>query len=1502
MFSDHHTQIKEVFDYLLNVDQTLEGLDGPKALRLAKTYASSLSDTQEERYEDSFEGLDEDFQAQVEWLICDPKLKALGRAMYELMKDSCNSFTQMRPGTEKLVSLLDLTCSTWTENVMHEKASLEDTTQTKWPLDYLESVWKEVTQESQAQQWIDGIVCLSVVLNYIIGNSDAFVVDLYSSWLTLLLSQRVGENYPPYLNESIALHLSLPISTLILSSAVYDKGDGSERIEVTQHLFPLKRLFANKLALRALFCDENGTDFLKRLIDRVSYLTRKEEQENLESLLNTLFDTCSQIGHCIQSQPRLVYGLDKVYWFNAWAPGSPLMMTPLMLVAHLVLKIILNAAAGSVRPGIVVSANLRNIRQQAAFAIFKGLLQNCSVLLSGPQSLSAQIVLLEDEDTEGDCEDDVDSENAGDEQGHQEADCDGDETPRKPTKSRTSRKALRKQGYPKLLNASLDPVFSFLAQLILTAPEKRDLRDRLLVMVTNFLKDRSDSPHFSAFFIKFVMLMNKLTYAERASIRILALEMLTACIDTNDIIFRSMKTFGWIQHIYIARCSDISAQMRNRALELLSQFLSMVEARLQRIPSLLVWLQAQSAAETHQTLDGSGSASQQNSVDKSTETRDCENRFDLAAVLVVLNLRVLDEKSIVRKSCINLLLSVFSLLTKLEPSGLHPQIFTLVPKTLLTVLRDDSGLLVRQRFISFLSALFGMFEQCLEIRKFVVDCWLTLVMDSEESVANRARESFKSSILDAITNELRIFWKVQSKSEVADYDQFAIISLLTHLLAEGDAAERFIRVLTSLSHFYRSDTILLMRAICQEAPDPLPDLPQGLLRILNCCLVTLKLIDFPSGSKLSLGSSLVHYIHRKQLLSSNVDVDTLTLVLDILYKVLPYDSCLEAKQLLMDLIKESFQKLNCHPCLVGPMIKLYFILLPDSTTYKEEISRLVQTCRRHLSTLRSSQTSTSSDSTLHPTHAAVVMQIAGFCYVMASQVSSSNKTAQYLKEIAEPMATIMLSLASNAFKKYQAPNLTPYQGSEVTSNPQLVTSDSWIEDVPCWLRAIALASASQILLNHEGVAKRLISKLMEAGTSVAATRNDHGTTVSNLAFAGFDFALKMTSLMDPYFPLMSSFLANQSLSPFARLQILALLFQLTAQDFLKPRGLLTYHFLSALGDPDDHVRELAEQGVSSVLKPRVRDLVFTNFVELVCFSTGFYTHPTIKCALDVHPICSDMCDSKTLCVQNFNMSSNEYRRYQTYSAILSMASDQSKHLLTLKILSNFLAPFINSRNEMRADQTFPLPVDKSEPAGLALSDILRVLSCAELKLSFAQAQSRTNRDGTDEQPLGEDTEADKAEREVKAKEDRHITKEFLKQAVLPVLLSLRKGLQEAKSALQRDIYDCIASLLFEYRSELDDFVVDQHLMHLLKRSYDEGHSMVPATTMAQETETDSYRSFEEHFFNADFQSRYSRKPLLSSSNPQTLSRRSSLILQLSSPFTVLPVQSVTPGVSTLIAT
>lgn len=252
-----------------------------------------------------------------------------------------------------------------------------------------------------------------------------------------------------------------------------------------------------------------------------------------------------------------------------------------------------------------------------------------------------------------------------------------------------------------------------------------------------------------------------------------------------------------------------------------------------------------------------------------------------------------------------------------------------------------------------------------------------------------------------------------------------------------------------------------------------------------------------------------------------------------------------------------------------------------------------------------------------------------------------------------------------------------------------------------------------------------------------------------------------------------------------------------------------FSILSSLGDPE--VRWLAEKAVCCIISPRARELVTGYFLELVCFVCGYLSHPIIRLALDIHPMARSLGVVEEICIQNFCLKGQDVRREWIYSYLLSLAGEHTKVEITNQILNDFIPSFLGGKNG--DDRTrIPIPLSRDSPDGLALADILRILSSSDLRVTFALANTSTN----DETAGTEDEVA--AVRERTAKFNRALLKEYISKNVVPLLISLRGALQEKNSALQKDIFECLCRILFEWKDELEEMVHDAHLVGLLKRS------------------------------------------------------------------------------------
>lgn len=87
-------------------------------------------------------------------------------------------------------------------------------------------------------------------------------------------------------------------------------------------------------------------------------------------------------------------------------------------------------------------------------------------------------------------------------------------------------------------------------------------------------------------------------------------------------------------------------------------------------------------------------------------------------------------------------------------------------------------------------------------------------------------------------------------------------------------------------------------------------------------------------------------------------------------------------------------------------------------------------------------------------------------------------------------------------------------------------------------------------------------------------------------------------------------------SSLVRRHAIVLLTQLVLEDYVKLRGPLFYRLVCAIADPDDDVRQCAEQAVLAALGQRSRGLLHAKFVEVVLVLTGCACQPAFSHLLE----------------------------------------------------------------------------------------------------------------------------------------------------------------------------------------------------------------------------------------------------------------------------------------------
>eukprot|EP01053_Blabericola_migrator_P001946 Blabericola_migrator_1__1945@NODE_152_length_12797_cov_95_608720_g133_i0_p5_GENE_NODE_152_length_12797_cov_95_608720_g133_i0NODE_152_length_12797_cov_95_608720_g133_i0_p5_ORF_typecomplete_len241_score49_22DUF892/PF05974_12/6_7e03DUF892/PF05974_12/0_49DUF892/PF05974_12/1_5e03Globin/PF00042_22/0_28_NODE_152_length_12797_cov_95_608720_g133_i081388860 len=178
----------ELFGAIANVEPSVENFNGPKAYQLTRAFAVSINtdDTSDSVLDRDSEYIDEyerEFQSRLEACIGDPKLKRFGKAMMNIMRDSCERLDQLRGVCERLGALLDSVTTAWVETVAAQHQS------PTYPLDMLSKIWAETFKSHETPTdwifWMDGFIAMCLSINSFMEDDHTFTIMLYSSWLAV---------------------------------------------------------------------------------------------------------------------------------------------------------------------------------------------------------------------------------------------------------------------------------------------------------------------------------------------------------------------------------------------------------------------------------------------------------------------------------------------------------------------------------------------------------------------------------------------------------------------------------------------------------------------------------------------------------------------------------------------------------------------------------------------------------------------------------------------------------------------------------------------------------------------------------------------------------------------------------------------------------------------------------------------------------------------------------------------------------------------------------------------------------------------------------------------------------------------------------------------------------------------------------------------------------------------------------------------------------------------
>jgi len=148
-----------------------------------------------------------------------------------------------------------------------------------------------------------------------------------------------------------------------------------------------------------------------------------------------------------------------------------------------------------------------------------------------------------------------------------------------------------------------------------------------------------------------------------------------------------------------------------------------------------------------------------------------------------------------------------------------------------------------------------------------------------------------------------------------------------------------------------------------------------------------------------------------------------------------------------------------------------------------------------------------------------------------------------------------------------------------------------------------------------------------------------------------------------------------------------------------------------------------------------------------------------------------------------------------YQFMLSLMSPDQKYHVCLQVVTKFLASFIE------AEKRIELPSDKACPGGQALHDVLWLLVCKEMRICFSPKQAGEASADTldDDQSAGV---------EAARSEIWRVYKVMMCNNVAPVLVQMKKRMEEKRSPFLGQLRHCLCEILREFKDDVKDILAD----------------------------------------------------------------------------------------------
>ena len=422
------------------------------------------------------------------------------------------------------------------------------------------------------------------------------------------------------------------------------------------------------------------------------------------------------------------------------------------------------------------------------------------------------------------------------------------------------------------------------------------------------------------------------------------------------------------------------------------------------------------------------------------------------------------------------------------------------------------------------------------------------------------------------------------------------------------------------------------------------------------------------------------------------------------------------------------------------------------------------------------------------------------------------------------VVTLVQALTSSTLASSSSDITTSF--SSCTTNTASNGCGSVPIHIPHAVQALAWISLSKLCLINESLAKKCVPLFVQelhSPRSNAVVRN-------NIMIGLADLVINYTALVDAHIPRLASCLSDSN--ELVRNQALALLANLLQKDYVKWRGPLFLRIVLALVDPSPRVAAMAEYLLSDALESKLPNLAYNHFVEALfalneCYwllGSGRALGEDRSGATTVEWNTSASChegDEISLKGSSPAMRAKRDRIYQyvflfvcfVLTCILSILCTHSHThsmvgmilcTLSCRSLIRRMAPEHKFATSARLCHELLGGVARGSlslsEASEVVGDALRILSSKSIRVS--SSKNANNIDGGEMEEEGAMAAAGAARTHLVSV----MMKKHLVEAVIPVIVELRRIMEACHHPLLGDLMAAAAALLKDHKGEIENIL------------------------------------------------------------------------------------------------